>query len=65
MKERSLSNVKFAVLNSFSHKHNLKVHMKPVHEGSKPHECEICDVCIAEKAKLKKHIESVHEGNKP
>ena len=49
----------------FAKKHNLKVHIRTVHEGQKPFKCTICDASFARSGNLKKHIASVHERKKP
>ena len=38
--------------------------MSAVHDGRKPHMCDVCDNCYATKSDLKKHIECVHGGKK-
>ena len=50
---------------SFAKKHNLKVHIRTVHEGQKPFKCTICDASFARSGNLKKHVATVHERKKP
>ena len=46
-------------------KGNLDKHMKSIHEGKKPFECNVCYTAFSQKGDLKRHIESVHGGKKP
>ena len=39
----------------------MKKHFSSVHEGNKPHKCEMCGTSFARKDALKTHITSVHE----
>ena len=40
----------------------LNTHVKAVHEGKKPHECDICGKKWARKWNLEKHIATVHKN---
>ena len=39
-------------------------HIKTVHEGVKPHACNICDRKFSVPSQLKTHVEEAHEGKK-
>ena len=40
----------------------LNTHVKAVHEGKKPHECDICGKKWARKWNLEKHVATVHKN---
>ena len=40
-------------------------HITSVHEGTKPFNCELCDLKFSENFRLKQYVLSVHEGIKP
>ena len=65
MKVRCPTSPIFVMHASFSMKQFLNLHTKYVHEGKKPHNCNVCDVSFAQKGHLNGHIKSVHEGKKP
>ena len=44
---------------------SLRLHKEIVHEGKKPHKCDLCDSTFGLKHQLQKHITSTHEGIKP
>jgi hypothetical protein len=44
---------------------SLRLHKEIVHEGKKPHKCDLCDSTFGLKHQLQKHITSIHEGAKP
>ena len=44
---------------------SLRLHKEIVHEGKKPHKCDLCDSTFGLKHQLQKHITSMHEGMKP
>jgi uncharacterized Zn-finger protein len=50
---------------SFKDKGHLNRHIRTVHEGDKPHECEICNKTFGQKGYLDTHIRTVHEDDKP
>ena len=43
---------------------SLKIHVKAVHLGEKPHGCTVCGKFFAQDQKLKVHMQSVHLGEK-
>ena len=43
-------------------KANLKLHIQTVHEGLKPHTCEMCGTAYGQKGDLKRHMKRAH-GN--
>jgi len=48
---------------SFTCKSNLRRHIKSVHQGIKPHSCEVCEKKFASKNEVKEHM-SMHTGEK-
>ena len=46
-------------------KGSLTIHQTSVHEGKKPHMCELCGASFARRQKMKSHVATVHEGKKP
>ena len=50
---------------SYSLKGNLKQHIKSVHEGKNPFQCNLCDYKCTKKGILEKHRVSAHEEIKP
>ena len=69
MKGRNHMNVNFATkflirrYGSDKEKH-FKIHIKSVHEGKKPHECELWGKVFPKIYSLKQDMESICEGNK-
>ena len=37
-------------------------HIKSVHEGKRPHSCNVCEANVSSKKTLYNHIKTVHEG---
>ena len=46
-------------------KADMRRHVESVHEGKRPHKCNVCGKSFTEKKFMLKHIDTVHEGNKP
>ena len=46
----------------FAKNHNLKVHIRNVHEGKKLYRCEKCEKNYSQNADLKTHIQKIHEN---
>jgi uncharacterized Zn-finger protein len=45
---------------AFTRKHALKVHVKTVHEDSRPFECRLCQSAFGHKHLLNRHLERMH-----
>ena len=39
-------------------------HIKSIHKGNKPVQCDTCDTRFAQKGNKKKHIALIHDGKK-
>ena len=52
-------------ISHLSEKADLRRHVESVHEGKRPHKCNVCGKSFTEKKFMLKHIDTVHEGNKP
>jgi len=48
---------------TFTLKENLRRHIRAVHEGIKPHSCEVCEKKFASKNEVKEHM-TMHTGEK-
>ena len=44
----------------FSDKSKLKRHVSSVHEGKRPHKCDICGACFTQKSHMDGHVATVH-----
>ena len=49
---------------TFPEAHNLKIHIRRVHEATRDHVCKVCQKAFASAFKLNHHIRVVHEGEK-
>ena len=47
----------------FTRAHNLRGHIKSIHEGHKDFECESCGKLFTRAYNMRKHIKTVHEGH--
>ena len=45
----------------FNEKGSVVNHISAVHEGIKPHKCDLCEFAAAKKSTLNMHVASVHE----
>ena len=48
----------------FKNRFYLKEHIQMVHEGLRPHQCELCGKAFFSKSYLGQHIRRTHEGHK-
>ena len=63
MRVKSYIHVIF-VKNTFNRKSNVNVHIKAVHEGKKPYQCNSCDQAFPNKSRLDRHSR-VHTNIRP
>ena len=62
MRVSKISNV-ILVENYLTRAHNLRGHVKSIHEGHKDFNCESCGRLFTRAYSMRKHIKTVHEGH--